>query len=506
VSDRLHVVNPADEQIVGAVDVCDRDGVQLRAAKLREAQRDWAALDISTRVHWLGLFGDWLLDNAQRLGELLISETGKSSIDATMELPGVLDLIRYYGRRAEHFLGDQKRRSHSVMVATKALSVNYRPYPLVSLLSPWNYPIYLTFGDAVPALLAGCAVLVKPSELAPLTVTEIVRGWREDVGAPPVLDVANGGPETGQAVVDIADFVQFTGSSHNGTAVGVRATERLVPASLELGGKDPMLVLADADVDRAVSAAVWGGLCNAGQSCASIERVYVHADIYDEFVEQLCARVRRVRLGAAGGGHFEVGALISERQRETVERHVADAVNAGARVVVGGRRPTGPGFWYEPTVLAEVDHTMLCMREETFGPVLPVMRVENDEEAVALANDSVYGLSASVWSRDRAHARSIAQRVECAAVNINDVYINLLCVSLPQGGWGASGLGARLGGPDGIRKFCRTQSVVDTRVALRREPQWYPANPVKLRAIIAGSRILYGRGAGRFKRMRPRAQ
>ena len=286
----------------------------------------------------------------------------------------------------------------------------------------------------MPALLAGATVAIKPSELTPLATREIVRGWREDVGAPGVLECLTGAGGTGAALVEEADFIQFTGSARTGRKIAQRAAERLIPYSLELGGKDAMIVLADADLERAANAAVWGAMFNSGQACTSVERVFVEAPVYEEFVELVAGRVRGLRQRAPGKRFdADVGALSSEAQLAIVERHVSEALANGARALVGGKRADMPGPFFEPTVLVDVEPSMSCMREETFGPTLPVMKVKDVEEAIRLANDSSYGLSASVWTRDRARGEQIARRLEVGAVNVNDMFVERLRDPDPSG-------------------------------------------------------------------------
>jgi acyl-CoA reductase-like NAD-dependent aldehyde dehydrogenase len=357
----------------------------------------------------------------------------------------------------------------------------------------------------VPALLAGAAVAIKPSELAPLATREIVRGWREDVGAPGVLECLTGAGPTGSALVDEADFIQFTGSTHTGTKIGQRAAERLIPYSLELGGKDAMIVLADANLERAANAAVWGGMFNSGQTCTSVERVFVEEPVYDEFVTLVAGRVRGLRQRADGKGFAaDVGSLSGLAQLAIVERHVSEALAKGARALVGGKRADAPGVLFEPTVLVDVDQSMSCMREETFGPTLPVMKIQDVEEAIRLANDSSYGLSASVWTRDRTRGERVARRLEVGAVNVNDMFVNVFAIPIPQGGWKQSGVGARLGGAHGIRKYCRPQAITATRLAPRSELLWYPYAALKGKLFQRITRFLFARDWGRRLRRRRR--
>jgi betaine-aldehyde dehydrogenase len=368
----------------------------------------------------------------------------------------------------------------------------------VGVICPWNFPILIALADAVPALLAGAAVAVKPSEHTPLATREIVRGWREDLAAPAVLDCLTGAAAAGAALVDETDFIQFTGSTRTGRKIAQRAAERLIPYSLELGGKDAMIVLADADLERAANGAVWGAMANNGQACTSVERLYVEEPVYDEFVALVAERVRGLRRGA-GRKSFDadVGALASESQLAIVERHVSEALAAGARALVGGKRAEPPGASFEPTVLVDVEQSMSCMREETFGPTLPVMKVRDADEAIRLANDSSYGLSASIWTRDRARGERLARRMEVGAVNVNDVFTNVFAFPVPQAGWKQSGVGARLGGAHGVRKYCRPQAITATRLTPTSELLWYPYTARKGKLVLCLTRFLLARDWGR---------
>jgi betaine-aldehyde dehydrogenase len=347
-------------------------------------------------------------------------------------------------------------------------------------------------GDALPALQAGAAVVVKPSEFTPLGLAEVVKAWKEEIGGPDVFDCVQGIGETGGALIEAVDFIQFTGSDRTGRKVMARAAETLTPVSLELGGKDPMIVLADADLDRAANAAAWGGMMNSGQICMSVERIYVEEPAYDEFVSKLAAEVGRLRQGADARGYGkDVGAMTSPNQTAIVEDHVKDALASGARALTGGSRVEGPGDYFEPTVLVDVDHSMKVMRDETFGPVVGVMKVRDAEEALRLANDSRYGLSGSVFG-ETGRAERVARRVECGAVNVNDVLVNYLATDVPMGGWKQSGIGYRHGEP-GIKKYCRTESVVVTRFGGKREPSWYPYTRARRGLISRITRAFYAR-------------
>ena len=398
----------------------------------------------------------WLGEHRDEIESLLIKETGKSAVDAAQEVPLLIMILSYYIKTMEKALAPETRPASLPFLAIKKVTVHYRPRQLVGIIAPWNYPVANALMDAIGALAAGCSVLLKPSERTPLTAEVLLRGWL-DSGAPEVLALAQGAREVSEAVIDTVDFIQFTGSSATGAKVMERAARRLTPVSLELGGKDPMIVLEDADVDLAAHAAVWGAMFNAGQTCVSVERVYVLDSIYHQFVDAVVRDVKALKVGAGQG--YDFGSLIDDEQIAVTERHVRDAVAAGAKALTGGERTPGQGSFYPPTVLVDVDHSMACMTEETFGPTLPIMKVSSVEEAVRLANDSPYGLSASVFSKDIERANEVAVQLDCGAVNINDVISNLMCTTAPMGGWKTSGMGARFGGAEGLRKYCRQEAV-----------------------------------------------
>lgn len=469
---------PADARVVGSVPDLTPAQVHQIALDLRAAQPEWEAIGPDGRAKWVLRFLDWVFDNEQRISTVLQAETGKSWGDAALEIGVAVDTINYYSKRAAGFLADRKVKRAGVMSMTKNMRVFARPHQLVGMVTPWNAPLATPACDGIPALMAGAAVMFKPSEITPLTWREITRGWIEEVGAPPVLACVTGGGTTGAAVVDEVDMIQFTGSTATGRKIAARAGERLIPCSVELGGKDAMIVLDDADIDRATGGAVWGGLWNSGQVCISVERIYVQDKVYDEFVTKLTDKVKALRQGMDTAGSYtaEIGAMATEQQVQIVERHVNEAVSLGARVLTGGKRKDS-GLFFEPTVLTEVDHSMVCMRDETFGPTLPVMRVRDEEEAIRLANDSPYGLSASVWSRNPKRADRVARKLEAGAVNINSALTATMLLALPMGGWKTSGVGGRNGGAPGILKFCRQQSIVTERFNLKAEPFWYPYSP-----------------------------
>jgi acyl-CoA reductase-like NAD-dependent aldehyde dehydrogenase len=500
-ADRLAVYNPASGDLITAIAVDSPEVVAETVARVRANQAEWEAIGIEGRYHWLSKLRDWLLDNSERVLDTMVQETGKVRPDASNEPAYLADLINFYGAKAAQFIGEEAVRPHTPLLAAKKLRVQYRPHPVVGIISPWNFPLVLALGDAIPAMQAGAAVVIKPSEFTPLGLAEIVKAWKEEIGGPDVLDCVQGVGETGCALIDAVDFVQFTGSDRTGRKVMARAAETLTPVSLELGGKDPMIVLADADLDRAANAAAWGGMMNAGQICISVERIYVEEPAYDEFVAKLGMEVGKLRQGSDAKGHgTEVGAMTSPNQIGIVEDHVNDALASGATALTGGKRVPGAGDYFEPTVLVDVDHSMKVMRDETFGPVVGVMKVRDAEEALRLANDSRYGLSGSVFG-EKARAERVARRVECGAVNVNDVLVNYLATDVPMGGWKESGIGYRHGEP-GIKKYCRTESVVITRFGGKREPTWYPYTKTRRGLVGRVAQAFNARGLKRRLGMR----
>ncbi len=488
------VLSPATGAVAGQVQWTDPADIEQIAAGLRTAQREWERLGAGGRAKALARYAVWLGDHRDEIEELLIAETGKSATDAAQEVPLLIMILSYVIKTMDKALAPERRPAPLPILAIKKITVYYRPRPVVGVIAPWNYPVANALMDAIGALAAGCAVLLKPSERTPLTAEVLRRGWRES-GAPDVLAVVQGAREVAEAVVDNVDYVQFTGSTATGRKVAERAARRLVPVSLELGGKDPMIVCEDADVELAAHAAVWGAMFNAGQTCVSVERVYALAPVYDAFVAAVVRDVQNLQMGVGAGNHF--GALIDDRQLAVTEQHVAQALAAGARALTGGARQGGPGSFYPPTVLVDVDHSMACMTEETFGPTLPIMKVASVAEAIKLANDSPYGLSASVFSRDVARAKDIAVQLDCGAVNINDVISNLMCTTAPMGGWKTSGIGARFGGADGLRKFCRQEAVVAPRTKAGAGGNYYHNS---LKALARMNRLMTKLASARPRR------
>ncbi len=492
----IPVEDPATGQIVRTIPVTTPEEVAAAVAKARAVQPAWEELGFEGRGRILRRAQKWLIDNSQRVIETIVSETGKTWEDAQLaELGYGAHAFGFWAKNAPKYLADQKVSSANPFVLGRKLVVRFRPVGVVGIIGPWNYPLTNSFGDAIPALAAGNAVVLKPSEITPLTSLLMAECMRE-CGLPDgVFTTIPGYGETGAALIDHVDMIMFTGSTRTGKKIAARAAERLIPVSLELGGKDPMIVLDDADVERAANAAVHYSMQNAGQTCISTERVYVEAAVYDEFVAKVTEKVRGLRQGKPEGpGSVDLGAIIFPPQLDVIESHVQDARDKGATVAVGGHVKRDGGLYFEPTVLTGVDHTMTCMQEETFGPTLPIMKVADDGEAIRLANDSLYGLAASVWGSDVARAERVARQIEAGVVTVNDAQINYLATELPMGGWKTSGLGYRHG-PGGIQKFCRQQSLLITRYAPMKKDihmMGYSARTTKLLGRV--TKLMYGRG------------
>ena len=493
---------PANGELVGSVSITPVSEVRGVVERARAAQQAWGKKSVAERAELLRKVRVCVLARQAEILDCLAQQNGKPRTEALMhEVFSHLELLTYFSDEAEHILEPSPITSR--LLVHRQSYVHYRPRGVVGLISPWNFPFAIPFGAVAMALLAGNAVVLKPSEFTPL-VADLGRAIYLDAGLDPdLLQIVHGYGDVGAALIDAGiDMMEFTGSVATGRKVAAMCGERLIPCVTELGGKAPALVLADANVEHAAQAVTWGGLANAGQVCASVERLLVHDAIYDAFVPKLVEKVKALRLGdAMKDAEFDVGPLVNERQREIVERLVNDAVSKGAVVACGGRRAERPGFFFEPTVLTGCTEDMAIFTSETFGPVIPVMRMKDEESMITEANRSHLGLLAYVFTRRREHGRQLAERIRAGTVMVNDVLATHAMAETPWAGVKNSGIGVAHSA-DGLRHMCEARHVNHDLVPwFSRELWWYPYRAGSIAHLQRAMGGLYGRGVDRLKRL-----
>lgn len=467
-------LNPATGEKLREFMCASETEVRDAVARARATQPKWQSLGLDNRIHLLRKFQRLLFEKKSEIAHLIAREAGKPHVEALLtEVVVTLDAARFFIENAHRVLREESVPHGNIAMKTKSGRLLKEPYGVIGIISPWNYPISIPATETLAALVAGNAVVLKPSEFTSMCALAL-KALFSMAGVPKdVFQVVVGDGETGVTMVNSEiDKLIFTGSVATGKRVAEAAARRLVPVVLELGGKDPMLVLDDADVDVASSGAVWGAFVNAGQACLSVERCYVDHGLYDHFLEACAEKASKLRVGNGSDPEIDVGPLIHERQLRVVESHVEDARTLGARVLVGGRRLTEVGAnFYAPTVLADVTHEMRIMREETFGPVLPIMPFDSEEEAIRLANDSEFGLSASLWTRNRERGEALARRIQAGTVMVNDAVTCFGISEAPHGGVKASGLG-RTHGQWGLEEMVRIK-YVDSDLTPRLKKVWW---------------------------------
>jgi len=489
--------SPATGEEIGSFTVTPPEAVSAAVTRAREAQRDWARQSFAERGAVLTRLKKVLISRMDDVAGVIMRETGKPEMEATAEIIASLDALQYYPKHAAKLLREQRCTPH-LFVPFKKLVTTYHPRGVVGLITPWNFPFSMGMNPGAQALMAGNAVILKPSEVTPFS-GQIIDELCREAGLPEGLyQVLPGDGGTGEALIrGGVDKVHFTGSVRTGRKVGALCGELLIPCTLELGGKDAAIVCADADLDRAVPGVVNGAFFNTGQACASTERVYIVESVADEFERRVLEEVARLRQD--GAPDSDLGCMIWDRQLDTVEAQVAAAKADGATVLAGGERDTGrDGLYFPPTVLTDVTHDMTVMRDETFGPVLPIVRVASEDEAVRLANDSPYGLSASIWCGDCRRGEQLAKQLQTGGAAVNE--FGGLVYGAPEGSFGGrkdSGIGY-VNGHLGLKSFCQAQHIVVHRFGPKRERAWYPYTGENLDGMKGFARFFFDSAIGRW--------
>ncbi|MEH2242284.1 aldehyde dehydrogenase family protein [Nostoc sp.] len=435
----------------------------------RRAQVRWQQLGLEGRIEALQQWKKAILSERDRLTEALLNDTGRLST-SVLEIDSFLSSIDRWCKLAPELLQESAKNTAIPFIALQQTSV---PYPLVGIISPWNFPLLLSTIDTIPALLAGCAVIVKPSEIAPRFVASLTTALNAVPKLRDVLTFVEGAGETGSILIENVDLVCFTGSVATGRKVAEAAAKRFIPAFLELGGKDPAIVLESANLELATSAILWGSAVNSGQSCLSIERIYVAESIFEKFYHQLVTKAHRLGLAYPTVESGEIGPIIAEKQAAIISDHLLDAVEKGAVIHCGGViEDLGGGWWCRPTVLTQVNHSMKVMTEETFGPIMPVMPFSTVEEAVSLANDSIYGLSAAVFAESEAEALKVAHQIDAGAISINDAALTALMHEGEKNAFKFSGLGGSRMGAAALKRFMRKKAIL-IKTNTTNDPWWF---------------------------------
>ncbi|MEP6924995.1 MAG: aldehyde dehydrogenase family protein [Pyrinomonadaceae bacterium] len=479
VKDEIISYNPATGAEVGRARNTSADDVLTAVNRARTAQKSWRDLSFIERGAFIIKAQKILLAEMEQTARLISDEMGKPASEAiAMEIAPVIDLMGYFARNARKILKPEKINIALFGKLGRSSKIVYQPLGVVGIISPWNYPLAIPLGEVVMALMAGNAVVLKPSELTPLVGLKIGELFQKAGLPKDVLQIVTGDGQAGAALVKAGvNKIMFTGSVATGKKIAAAAAETLTPVVLELGGKDPMLVFADANLDVAASAAVWGAFANSGQTCASVERLYVQESIAPQFIERVVNLTEKLCQTYGSEENSEVGSMVSERQLEIVENHVNNAIENGAKVLTGGKRNAKfNGAFFEPTVLTDIDHNFKAIREETFGPTLPIMTFKTEAEAINLANDSDFGLTASVWTSDLNKGKRIAEKIEAGTVTVNEVLYTHGIAQTPWGGVKQSGYG-RTHGRLGLLELVSPQHIHVNRFTFLPDLWWFDYSP-----------------------------
>ena len=475
--DEIVSFNPATGTEIGRAKQTSSEEVAMAVNRSREVFHKWKTTSFGDRHSLIMSAREVILSEMDEIAGLISAESGKPVAEAfSMEIAPVLDLMQYFARNAEKLLRPRKIGIGLYALLGRSSKIIYQPIGVVGIIPAWNYPFSIPLGETAMALMAGNSVVIKPSELTPLVGLKIGAVF-EKAGAPKdLVQVVTGDGRTGAALVEAApDKIMFTGSVATGKKIAEAAAKNLISVVLELGGKDPMVVFDDANLELAADAATWGAFCNAGQSCSSVERLYVQESVAEKFTDLLVEKTKKLKLGAGDREDVSVGAMSSERQIKIVEEHVEEFQRVGAKILTGGKR-SSEGLFYEPTVITGVRNDMRPMQEETFGPTLPIATFKTEEEAIRLANDSEFGLTASVWTRDLEKGKRVAEKIEAGSVCVNEVLYTHGIGQTPWGGFKNSGRG-RTHGREGLMELVQTQHIHVNRFAILPDAWWFPYSP-----------------------------
>lgn len=487
----LRSINPATGEKIGEFPNMGKKEVEEAVSRAKEAQKFWAELSFEERGEWIYKFKEFVRKNIEDIAEIISQEKGVSRMEALIsDVFPILDLADFYIKNTQKILRREKIKIGVWGLLGRESEVEYFPYGVIGIISPWNFPFSIPVGQIIIALMAGNTAVLKPSEFTPKTGVTVKKIF-DDIGLPKgVLEVVTGDGYTGEMLVRSGvDKIFFTGSTTTGAKIMKTAAESLTPVVMELGGKDPMIVFDDVDLDITTDAAIFGSFFNTGQVCASVERIYVHKKIFNDFANLMVEKTKKLRVGYSKIPYeYDIGSVISEKQLEKVKEHIESVIEKGGKILTGGRTNK---LFVEPTIFVDVDHSFKAVREETFGPTAPIMKFETEDEAIEFANDSEYGLTASVWTKDLGRAKRIASKLNFATVMIND---NLITHAIPQTPWGGtkkSGIG-RTHGKEGLLEMVQIRHIHTNKMGQKmRQPWWYPFTKEKYEFSLALTNLLH---------------